>query len=331
MSDQLATDQDVLRDVSQCAVVDPTSSILGASDMLRLHSNKADNQTSSPNHHVQHSVGTWMSGDSSSSTDHNCHNFTPGQYSTRSVSTSISQSLAVPQPEIVYAYSTATNMLPPDLNYGSWNNAPTLHSTQYHNPVLGGASIGYSYSPAMGSGYSSTSSQIAHPNGHSLQFASGFLPYNTQWQTHAVPQPGHLSLPFTPMMSPPLSAGSSGFTCVMQPPASHGEQIGYLSDQPPNNQPHPFSLHSHSSSSLLSCRWLDDDAFTHCGFTGTLGSLKLHCKAVHFTGPKIALIECHWEGCDYHRRKEPTVRTMRRNCMWRHISEIHLGLKRGSI
>jgi hypothetical protein len=34
MSDQLATDQDVLRDVSQCAVVDPTSSILGASDMV---------------------------------------------------------------------------------------------------------------------------------------------------------------------------------------------------------------------------------------------------------------------------------------------------------
>jgi hypothetical protein len=216
-----------------------------------------------------------------------------------------------------------------------------LFITTYNKLLSHDHSLIHSAHPNGHSSQSTTSSQYTEVNNvsspsifdHNMS-TSGFLPYNTlppQWQTHAVPQSGHLSLPFTPMMSPPFSAGSSGFTCVMQPQASRGEQIGYLSDQPPNNQPHPFSLHSHSSSSLLSCRWLDDDAFTHCGFTGTLGSLKLHCKAVHFTGPKIALIECHWEGCDYHRRKEPTVRTMRRNCMWRHISEIHLGLKRGSI
>jgi len=34
MSDQLATNQDVLHDVSQCAIVNPTGSILGASNMV---------------------------------------------------------------------------------------------------------------------------------------------------------------------------------------------------------------------------------------------------------------------------------------------------------
>lgn len=99
-------------------------------------------------HRTQPSVGPPMSGYSSSSADHNRRNFTQGQYSTQPVSTSISQVLAIPPPQI--DYSTTTNMLP---NYDSWNNVSTLHSTQYHNPVLGGASIGHSSSPAIGSGY----------------------------------------------------------------------------------------------------------------------------------------------------------------------------------
>jgi hypothetical protein len=133
----------------------------------RSHSNIADHQTSSPklvcffsfvqtcntvtSHCTQPSVGPWTSGDSSS-IDHNHRNFTRGQYSTQSMS--ISQDLTIPPPQI-HSYSTTTNILPSGPNFGSWNKPPTLHSNQYHNPALGGASIGYSSFPALGSGYSS--------------------------------------------------------------------------------------------------------------------------------------------------------------------------------
>ncbi|KAG1829541.1 hypothetical protein DFJ58DRAFT_750677 [Suillus subalutaceus] len=262
------------------------------------------------------------------------------RYSTQlesvSTSTSISQSLAMSPPQIAYSYSTTT-MLPSVPNHGSqWNNTP--NSIQYYNTALEGVtSIGYSSSPVTGSGCSSPStSQMAYPNGHSSwsttpsqytavnhtplpsifdhnMSTSDFSPYNTlpyQWQTHTVLRPGHLSLPFTPMMPPPLAVESSR---VIQPHASHGEQIGY------------------ALSPLLSCRWLNDDAVTHCEFIGTLEELKTHCKAIHFTGPTVVKIECRWEGCDYYKRNDPTVRVMRRDTIWRHIYETHLRLKRGSI
>lgn len=364
MPDQLAANQDVLDDDPHYTFVNPPGSMLGTDDMLensRSHSNTADHQTSSPNHSTQHSVGPWTSGDSSSNTDHNHPNFTQGQYSTQSVSTSTSQALVVPPPQIVYSYSTTTNVLPSVPNHGSWNTS-TLHrdGTRYHNPVLGSASIGYSSSPAMGSScLSPSTSQMAYPNGHSLRSTtspqytvanhtplpsifdhntstSGVSSYNTlppQWQTRAVPQPGYPgSLPFTPMIPPPFAAESSQFALLMQAHTSRGEQIGYLLNQPPNHpsQPHSFLLHSHPSSPLVSCRWLSDDTVTRCGFTGTLRELKLHCATIHFTGPKIARIECHWEDCDYYKCKDSTVRAMRRDSVWRHICEIHLGLKRGS-
>ncbi|KAG1882491.1 hypothetical protein F4604DRAFT_1921681 [Suillus subluteus] len=161
------------------------------------------------------------------------------QYSTQlesvSTSTSISQSLAMPPPQIAYSYSTNTT-LPSVPNYGSqWNNTP--NSTQCHNPALEGAtSIGYFSSPVPGSGYLSPStSQMAYPNNHSSWFTtssqytaanhtplssifdqnmstSDFSLYNTspyQWQTHTVLQPGHLSLPFIPMMPSPSAVESS--------------------------------------------------------------------------------------------------------------------------
>lgn len=348
MQNQLAANQDVLDNDLHCAFINPPSSLFGANDTLensRMHPNTADHQTSSPNHHTQPAVGPWTPGNSSSSPDHNRRNFTQGQYPTQFVSTSISQALAIPPPQIAYSCSTTTNMLPSVPNYGSWNSTPTLHSTRHSSSL------------AMGSDYLSPStSQKMYLNDHSSQSTipsqytmanhppfvfdpnvstSDFSPYNTlpyQWQTHAVPQPGPLHLPFALMRPPPLTAESSRFTFVMQPQAIHGEQLGFPSNQPPINQPYPFPLHSHPSSPLLYCRWLNDDAVTHCGFTGTLEALKLHCRTIHFfTGPKIAQIECHWEGCDYYKHNDPTVRVMRRDCIWRHISEIHLRLKRGSI
>ncbi|KAG1788661.1 uncharacterized protein HD556DRAFT_848616 [Suillus plorans] len=283
-------------------------------------------------------VGPSMSGDSSSITGHNRRNFAQGQCSTlQPISTSTSQVLAIPPPQIT------TNMLP--TRYDFWNNV----STQYHNPVLGGASIGHSSSPAIGSGYlaprtsqkvypndpSSLSSQYTITNNPPFVFDpnmpnSTFSPYNIsphQWQTHAAPQPGPLSLSLTPMILP-LQAAE--FTFVMQPHANYGEQIDHPLNQPTLNQPFPFAPHSHPSSSLVSCQWTNDAAI-HCEFIGTLEALKSHCKIVHLFGPSITQIECHWEGCDYHSRDDPTVRVMRRDCIWRHIREVHLRLKRGRI
>lgn len=261
-------------------------------------------------------------------------------------------------PSQIDSYSTAaTNILPSVSNFGSWNNTPIPYSTQCHNPALGGASIDYSSFPALESGYSTQlTSQGVYPNGRSSQSnissqhtvatihtpffldptmpPSDFLRYNIlphQWQTHVVPQPRHLSLPVTPMIPPPLVAEHSRFIYAMQPHVSPGEQTGYSSNYPPVHQPYSFPLHAHPSSSLLSCQWLNDDTVTHCGFTGTLKALESHCKTIHFTGTRIAQIECHWKGCDYYKRNDPTVRVMRRDCMWRHTCEVHLRLKRGSV
>jgi hypothetical protein len=165
--------------------------------------------------------------------------------------------------------------------------------------------------------------------------ASDFSPYNLphHWQTRAVPQPGPLSLPVAPVIPPQLAAESSRFIFVIQPHASHDEQIGHpsSSNQPLVHQPYLFPPHSHPSPSIRSCLWLDDGAVAHCGFKGTLKALESHCKNIHFTGPKIAQIKCHWEGCDYCKRGDPAVHVMRRDCMWRHTREVHLRLKRGNI
>ncbi|KAG2158685.1 uncharacterized protein EDB93DRAFT_561370 [Suillus bovinus] len=323
-------------------------------EKAKSQSTTIDHQTSSPVHGTRPSIGPWTSGDSSSSTDHNRHNFTRDQYSTLSVSASFSQALAIPPPQ--NDHSTTINMLPFVPNYGFNNNIPTLHRIQYHNPTLG-ASIVHSFSPAIGSSYPSPlPPQKVYPNGRSSRpiissqytvindtpfvfdphtSTSDFSLYNNnsrhhQWQTHAVSQPGISSLPFTPAIPPPQAAESSQQLAFVMPPyAIHGEQPSYRSNQPPINQPPPPSLHSHPSTPVLSCRWLNDAAI-HCGFTGSLKELRLHCKIVHFSGPNIAQIECHWEGCDYHKRDDPTVHVMRRDSIWRHTCEVHLRLKRGS-
>ncbi|KAG1750249.1 hypothetical protein EDB19DRAFT_99812 [Suillus lakei] len=154
---------------------------------------------------------------------------------------------------------------------------------------------------------------------------SDFLLHNEpshQWQNYVIPHPGPLSGPLPPMIPPPLPAGSSQI--------SHGGTICPPLDLLPTDQPYLIPLHSHPPPLplLLSCRWLCDNAF--CRFTGTLEALKAHCKTCHFAGAPNAQIECHWEACDYHNRDDPTVHVMRRDCMWRHTREVHLGIKRGS-
>ncbi|KAG1726259.1 uncharacterized protein EDB91DRAFT_1166434 [Suillus paluster] len=264
-----------------------------------------------------------------------------------------SRALAIPQPQSVYPVFYPTNMFTSVSNHGASQNLPSFHNTQYYNPVLGGTIVRRSSPSAMGSDYSSSYTlQMPYPDvclsrptfpseytNHDTPFVfdpemstSHFSGYNEllyQWQNSIIPQPRPPSGPSTPVILPPLAAEFSQINFTSQPCASHGRNASYPSDQPPINQPYPITLHSHPSSPLLlSCRWLQDD--TLCVFTGTLEALKAHCKTSHFAGPPNAQIECRWEACGYHKRDCPTVHAMRRDCMWRHTSEVHLGMKRGT-
>ncbi|KAJ8595618.1 hypothetical protein M405DRAFT_330931 [Rhizopogon salebrosus TDB-379] len=240
----------------------------------------------------------------------------------------------------------------------SGHNPPTLHSTEYYDPMLGCINVGHHSPLTVG---------INYPSSHILpiqyldHYASHFplssqysvtkqdmplvsryaLPlYNDsphQWQNFATPQPGHPSLQL-PLMGPAaLTVGSS----------QHSSHLGHISPPPNqlspipvrsynNSPPHPgrryrASAERHSNPSpplLISCGWLLNGI--PCGFAGPLEALSTHCKSSHFSGPKNAQIECRWEGCDYRKRNDPTVYVMRRDCIWRHTYEIHLGMKRGT-
>ncbi|KAG2103185.1 hypothetical protein BD769DRAFT_169647 [Suillus cothurnatus] len=90
---------------------------------------------------------------------------------------------------------------------------------------------------------------------------------------------------------------------------------------------HPY-LHPPHPSPLLLCKWLHEDTLQICGFQGTYEALKAHCKRHFKSGPSHAQIQCRWDRCEYKKCSNSTVRCMRRDCLWRHISEIHLGMKR---
>ncbi|KAG2153963.1 hypothetical protein DEU56DRAFT_430281 [Suillus clintonianus] len=279
---------------------------------------------SSPNHPGQpDSYDPRMSDSPSSGTGYNHHNYAQQHYSTLSVSAPKPRAISIP-PQSIHSVSspTAANRLTYISNRGSWNNPPTSHSTQHHEPVLWDTTFGYFCSPAMRNNYSSpytfpmrypdvhhsystSSSQhtVAEQDIRSVfrESTSSYLPpYNElpphQWQNSTIPQSGPLSGPFPPMIPPPLAAETSQIGFLSRPHANHSEYIYYPSDQPPTHQPYFLPLRNHLSSPLLSCRWLDDG--TVCAFTGTLKALKAHCKTSHFGGPPNAQAECHWEACD---------------------------------
>ncbi|KAG0701157.1 hypothetical protein DFH29DRAFT_1000454 [Suillus ampliporus] len=179
--DKLVANQGVIGDDLYCAFVNPPSSPFRANDMveflklffsvtlivLKMSPSKT---LTSPNHPAQPTgAGQWTSGDKSSSSGHNCRDFTQGQYSTGSVFSSNPQALAIPQPHSVYSYPTTTNMLASVSSYGSWHNTPTIHSSRYNNPVFRDASVEHFCSPAItGSDYSSPSTfAMQNLNGHS--------------------------------------------------------------------------------------------------------------------------------------------------------------------
>jgi hypothetical protein len=89
----------------------------------------------------------------------------------------------------------------------------------------------------------------------------------------------------------------------------------------------PSHTHTHAQPEeyLIPCCWRHDDNVP-CKFRGSKGALKVHILD-HLPGPQGADIICRWEGCDYFKRSQPTVNTMRRDSVWRHTLERHLNVK----
>jgi len=188
--------------------------------------------------------------------------------------------------------------------------------------------------------------QPGYPNNHTsqpispqgihtfpLEAPSSFFPQSNdspyQWQKF-VSRSGLPSWPPSFIDSPPLIVESS--RCSAGPGHS-----GHLCHpiQPPTNLLYPIPNYSNShlyleehGKALISCLWLLNGA--PCGFTGSLDRLKTHCASSHFAGRRDMQFKCQWEGCHYHKRDDPTVNVMRRDSMWRHVLEVHLGVKRGT-
>lgn len=113
---------------------------------------------------------------------------------------------------------------------------------------------------------------------------------------------------------------------------NHLSQQQNLVILPPSSrqqEPYPIITHNNPSSPLIVCRWLYYDRC--CGHEATSKTeLNRHWKITHRLECQDAWIQCLWEGCDYHRRGDPSVRVMRRSCVWRHIHEVHLGHRRST-
>ncbi|KAG1870710.1 hypothetical protein DFJ58DRAFT_22226 [Suillus subalutaceus] len=247
------------------------------------------NRPGQPNLYVPR---TWDG--SSSNSGYSCCDYAQQHHSNQSAPVPKPQDISIPPPQTIYsASSTFGCFRSPAMrsDYSSSYTFPMWYPDVHrsHSTTVIKQDLPFVFGPEMST--------------------SDVLLYNEplyQWQNSAVSQPG-------PLIS-------------TQPHASHSGNIYHLSDQRASSQPNSILLHSHPPPPLL-CRWLRDD--TVCGFTGTLEALKAHCKTSHFAGPPSALVECRWEACEYHKRDDPTIHVMRRDCMWRHTREVHLGMKRG--
>ncbi|KAG2039004.1 hypothetical protein BDR03DRAFT_953362 [Suillus americanus] len=192
---------------------------------------------------------------------------------------------------------TTTNMPP---YYGSWHSNPVTHrNTPHHNPLVSWGTL-----PLW------PNVRVHHSN-----FTNPTM-FNEPWQNFAMPPSNGSRSPNIP----PHLAAEYHFS-----PQPHGANIHHLAEHPPTYHLYVFPPHP---SPLLHCKWLQEDTLQICGFQGTLEALKAHCKAHFSTGPPHARIECRWDRCDYKKRSNSKVRSMRRDCMWRHTSEVHLGMKR---
>ncbi|KAG1762346.1 hypothetical protein EDD22DRAFT_582087 [Suillus occidentalis] len=145
----------------------------------------------------------------------------------------------------------------------------------------------------------------------------------------------------------PSTAPSRLATRFSHPNIGHGNNTSNPSYHPPSIQPHQdLPCHNsrsrrdsrrrreshasgtyHSSSTTFSCGWLVRQNTT-CGFEGPLDAFKEHFRGSHLSGSQDAENVCCWRGCGYRKRNNTTIRGMRRDSVWRHVSETHLGRKR---
>lgn len=138
-----------------------------------------------------------------------------------------------------------------------------------------------------------------------------------QWQIFAIP-------PSSGTLSPLyLTAEYCNFS-ESQP---HGGIIHHPQDHPPTHHPYFPLPDSHSP---LTCKWLHSETLQICGFLGSLDALKAHHRTHLHDGPPNEQIECQWDRCSYTRRSNCRVRSMRRDTIWRHTCEVHLGMKRAT-
>lgn len=145
----------------------------------------------------------------------------------------------------------------------------------------------------------------------------------------------------------PSMAHSRLATRFSHPDIGHGNDTSNPSYHPPSIQPyqhlpchnsrsrrdsrrrrgsHASGTH-HSSSTTFSCGWLVRENTT-CGFEGPLDAFKEHFRGNHLSGSQDAENVCCWRGCKYRKRDNANIRGMRRDSVWRHVSETHLKRKR---
>ncbi|KAG1821564.1 uncharacterized protein BJ212DRAFT_1332024 [Suillus subaureus] len=102
----------------------------------------------------------------------------------------------------------------------------------------------------------------------------------------------------------------------------------YIHHPPSTHHPYFLPAHSHPLSPLLSCQWIQEDTHRICEWKGARQALKAHFKTHIIPGPPRAKYNAGGMACSYTKRSKPLVRSMRRDCMYRHVSEIHLRMKR---
>ncbi|OAX34923.1 hypothetical protein K503DRAFT_409839 [Rhizopogon vinicolor AM-OR11-026] len=196
-----------------------------------------------------------------------------------------------------------------------YHNTSSLRNASYDDPTQTSTASWLYGVPAMGNhsqlpySPSMQSSDIRIPHGPQQQWqGTSYYPPPTDYL------PSQPNLPMTFKSQPGINRGDHANSPSCPLPQSrqhHGEG------------PHQGSHNSSRSHTQESrpCRWLG------CVFEGSIDALKTHLINSHLNGPQDAQIECLWDGCDYFRRGKPGVRTMRRDSAWRHVLEIHLGVK----
>ena len=123
---------------------------------------------------------------------------------------------------------------------------------------------------------------------------------------------------------PPRNTAPHSMMGVLPPVHQNSEESRLVAHSPYDlnrTSPHP------DQSSPRTCEWVTDDG-TKCGAQITLKDIPGHLRATH--GIKHLTrnhrILCKWSGC----RRRGSTDMMNRECIVRHVREVHLYCKRSS-